>query len=55
MTTAILQRGNHTKNYLNSTSGQEELYFCVSAVNPDLSQQSYSSSAFGPWNVDIIT
>ena len=55
ITSAILQKGNHSLDYNNATSGQEQLYFCVTAINPDLSAQSYSSSAYGAWTVEIIT
>ncbi len=54
VTSAILQRGNNSLNYLNATSGQEQLFFCVTAVNSDLSAQSYSSSAFGAWEISIL-
>jgi len=50
-TSSILQRGNNSLNYNNATSGQEQLFFCLKGVNPDLTAQSYSSAAYGDWNV----
>jgi hypothetical protein len=54
VTTAILQRGNHSLNYDNSTSGQEQVYFCLKGLPGGISQQSYSSSAYGSWTVLIV-
>jgi len=55
ITSAILQSGNNSLSDSNATSGQEELFFCITAVNPDLSSQDYSSDAYGSWTVLIIT
>ncbi|MBU2562491.1 MAG: hypothetical protein KKF68_02415, partial [Nanoarchaeota archaeon] len=55
VTSAILQRGNNSLDYNNATSGQEQLFFCVTGVNSDLSAQSYSSVALGAWTIEIIT
>ena len=55
VTSAILERGNNSLNNLNSTSGQEETFFCVTALNPTLSAQSYSSAAYGAWTIVIQT
>ncbi len=55
VTSTILQRGNNSLNDQNATSGQEQTYFCVTAVNSDLSAQSYSSAAYGAWTIQIIT
>ncbi|MEK6926022.1 MAG: Ig-like domain-containing protein [Nanoarchaeota archaeon] len=54
LTSAILYRGNHSLNYNNATSGQEQLYFCLANVPQGISQQSYSSSAYGSWEVKIL-
>ncbi len=54
VTSAILQRGNNSLNYNNATSGQEQIYFCVTAVNSDLGPQSYSSAAFGAWTIQTV-
>ena len=54
VTSIILQKGNNSLNYNNATSGQEELFFCVTAVNSDLSAQSYSSAAYGAWEIRIL-
>ncbi|MCX6749737.1 MAG: hypothetical protein NTW17_03285, partial [Candidatus Pacearchaeota archaeon] len=54
VTSAILQRGNNTLNYYNETSGQEQIYFCLKGVPHDISSQSYSSSAYGSWEIRIL-
>jgi len=54
VTSTILQRGNNSLNNNNATSGQEELFFCVTAVNSDLTTQSYSSAAYGAWEIKIL-
>ena len=54
VTSTILQRGNNSLNDNNATSGQEQMFFCVTAVNSDLSAQSYSSAAYGAWTIQII-
>ena len=55
VTSTILQKGNNSLSNNDETSGQEEAFFCVTAVNPDLSAQSYSSAAYGAWTVATIT
>ncbi len=55
ITSATLFKGNHTLNYDNSTSGQEELFFCLKGVPQDISSQSYSSAAFGSWTIEIVS
>ena len=55
ITSAILQRGNNSLSNSNATSGQEELFFCITAVNSDLSSQDYSSDSYGSWSILIIT
>lgn len=42
---AVLGRGNNSLNYLNSTSGQEQVYFYLEAMNQNLIQQTYSTTA----------
>jgi len=54
VTSAILQRGNHSLNYDNATSGQEQTYFCLKGLPSGISQQSYSSAAYGSWTIQII-
>ena len=54
ITSAILFRGNHSLNYNNATSGQEQLYFCLKGVPQNNPSQSYSSSAFGAWEIRIL-
>jgi len=54
ITSARLQSGNNSLSNSNATSGQEELFFCITAVNPDLSAQDYSSDAYGSWTIKIF-
>jgi len=54
VTSAILQSGNNSLNYNNATSGQEQLFFCLKGVPQDISAQSYSSSAYGAWEIKIL-
>jgi len=55
VTSAILYSGNHSFNYNNATSGQEQMYFCLRGVPQDISPQSYSSSAYGSWQIEVVT
>ena len=55
VTNAILQRGNNSLNYWNATSGQEQTVYCLQAVLPTISAQSYSTSALGAWTVAVVT
>ena len=55
ITSAILQNGNNSLSNGDATSGQEELFFCITAVNSDLSAQDYSSDSYGSWSILIIT
>jgi len=54
ITSARLQSGNNSLSNSNATSGQEELFFCITAVNPDLSAQDYSSDSYGAWTIKIF-
>ena len=54
ITSAILYRGNHSLNYKNATSGQEETFYCLEGVPQDISPQSYSSAAYGAWTITVI-
>ena len=55
ITSAILQNGNNSLSNSDATSGQEELFFCITAVQSTLSAQDYSSDSYGSWTVLIIT
>jgi len=55
ITSTILQRGNYSLDFKNSTSGQEEMFFCLLGVPQTISSQDYDSSAFGAWTIKIIT
>ena len=54
ITSTILFRGNNSLNFGNSTSGQEQLFFCLKGVPQDISAQSYSSAAYGAWEIRIL-
>ena len=47
-------KGNNSLNFGNQTSGQEETFFCIRGVPQDASAQSYSSSFYGSWVVEVI-
>jgi hypothetical protein len=51
ITDSLLGRGNHSIN--NGISGQEELYFCLLALNSDLTAQSYSTTLGGSWTISV--
>ena len=55
ITSASLFKGNHSLNLNDETSGQEELFFCLKGVPQDISSQSYSSTAFGSWTIEIVS
>jgi len=52
ITTALLTRGNHSIN--DGETGQEQLYFCIKGVPVNLPSQSYSSSAYGSWEIRVL-
>ena len=45
---AVLPKGNHSIN--DGSTGQEQLYFCMTALNA-ISSQSYSTAGGGTWTV----
>jgi len=47
---ATLDNGNNSAG-----SGQEQLYVCLKGVPQDITSQSYSSSTYGAWTVEIVT
>ena len=55
LTTLFLGRGNNSLANGDSTSGQEELFYCITQVPPDIPSQSYSSAAsdngYGAWTI----
>jgi hypothetical protein len=53
ITSAILEKGNNSIATGNSTSGQEELFFCLKGLPSDISSQDYTSGS--AWNIEIIT
>ncbi len=53
VTTANLTKGNYFAN--DGSTGQEDFYFCIKTVGAELTSQSYSTSAYGPWQVRILS
>lgn len=53
VTSATLNRGNHSVN--DGSTGQEQLYFYLEAMNADLTSQSYSTSTHGSWTVEVYS
>ncbi|MCX6742537.1 MAG: hypothetical protein NTX24_05210 [Candidatus Pacearchaeota archaeon] len=53
ITGSILPSGNNSLNYGNGTSGQEQLYYCIPAVNSSLIAQAYSTTKLGSWTIQI--
>ncbi|MEK6819250.1 MAG: hypothetical protein AABY10_04950, partial [Nanoarchaeota archaeon] len=50
----VLLRGNNTLNYANETTGQEQVFFCVNAVNSNIASGTYSNPAAFPWVLAIV-
>jgi hypothetical protein len=53
ITSAILEKGNNTIAANDSTSGQEQLFFCLKVLPSDISSQNYTSGI--AWIIEIIT
>lgn len=55
ITGSLLTRGNNSLNNGDDTSGQEEIYYCITKVPVDISSQTYSSSlttgGYGEWAI----
>ena len=51
ITTANLTKGNFTIN--DGSTGQEELYICITTVGAELTSQSYSTANESVWRIDI--
>jgi len=49
----ILPPGNNSLSNSNSTSGQEQLFYCIQNVPSDISSQTYSTTGLGSWTVKI--
>jgi surface protein len=47
----LLSVGNYTKN---DGTAQEQIYLCARKVGIELTQQQYSTNAFGSWTVRIV-
>ena len=52
ITTANLTKGNYFTN--DGSTGQEDFYFCIKTIGSELTSQQYSTSAYGPWQVQIL-
>jgi len=53
ITTSVMNASNFTIN--NGQEGQERLYFCLRLAGSELTQQSYSTKANGPWTIQIVS
>ena len=51
VTGATLPKGNHSLN--DGSTGQEQLFYCLEAMNTDLTEQDYTTSTGGPWSISI--
>ncbi|MBI4116750.1 hypothetical protein HY449_03325 [Candidatus Pacearchaeota archaeon] len=52
ITTANLTKGHYPTN--DGSTGQEDFYFCIKTIGSELTSQSYSTAAYGPWMVQIL-
>jgi len=52
---ANMTAGNNSINFANETSGQENIFFCLRVVPPELSRQSYDTSGThtSPWTITV--
>ncbi len=56
ITSAHLNNGNNTIQAGDVSSGQEEIYFCLKAINPGISSQAYSGAgAVANWTITATT
>jgi len=51
VTGSVLNAGNNSVN--DGSTGQEQLYFCLEALNPGISSQSYSTAQGGAWTIGV--
>ena len=49
---ANLSKGNYFTN--DGSTGQEDYYFCIKTIGSELTSQSYSTLAYGSWQVQIL-
>ena len=54
VTGAVLYRGNNSVGAGDTTSGQEQLYYCILRVPPTVVSQTYSTTGAGAWTVSIV-
>ena len=54
ITNTILPPGNNSLNNQNSTSGQEQLFYCIKNIPSDISSQTYSTTGLGSWTIKIV-
>ncbi len=50
-----LSRGDNSGNTGTISSGQDELFFCLTSIPQTISAQNYSSAGFGVWTITILT
>lgn len=53
---AILPKGNHSPNFQNATSAQEQIYYCITEVPVSIQSQTYTTeiaTGYGPWAITI--
>ncbi len=53
ITVANLSKGYYPTN--DGFTGQEDFYFCIRTVGSELTSQSYSTLAYGPWQIQILS
>ena len=55
---SFVGRGNNSLSNNDATSGQEQIYYCITQVPPDISSQTYSSAAsdngYGAWTITMV-
>jgi len=54
ITGSTMPSGNNSLNYGNATSGQEQLYYCLTDVNSGLMAQQYSTNTLGSWTLQVL-
>ena len=54
ITSGFLYRGNNTLLNNGTSSGQQQLYFCLRYINQSLGPQSYSTITGGAWTVSTV-
>ena len=50
---SIVPSGNNSLSYGNETSGQEQIYYCITEVPSAISSQTYSTTGYGSWTLTM--